>query len=454
MTRSNSKVAALLVTLVVLSKCTLSHAQEAELAQPATDGSTETNVEAQATLAPEASGTEGQDWSSYAKTLPMFGPDLKAGQAMLFNLSNGKLLASYRRYGDHLRHVRFSPDGNHALLSFYDVSVLWNLNTGEAEREFPRGGIAHFAPDGSTVLIYGEIDAECYEVATGNLVETIRLVSAGRGLKSRDSKINAHLPNEEQYDASGALLYNTEASSYQPILDAATGKEVGLCPSSIDGCFVSGATQKVLQAGPLRPFDVLRIFDFNRKEIARVDMPPSELPGISGQLKAVSSDGKQFLYARPTKEVGENPGPMAQYRTMRYSVHDATTGEELKALGNFDTGYNARFSPSGRLVVLLPTFGDKHDDLRDPEILVINVATAAVQHRIYSGPWALPSIDFDETGNRLLVAGAINLRFWRRTYEWRQLEQQSPMPRKVIDTLKIIKDRQTNQQAELSEGPG
>src|SRR4029077_7823751 len=109
-------------------------------------------------------------------------------------------------------------------LSFYNKCVLWNLGTGDADGEFDQGGIAHFAPDGSSVLIYGLRDAKRYEIATGKLVESIQGQSFGVGFKSRFTEINAHLANEEQYDASATLIYNAEESNYVPILDAATGK--------------------------------------------------------------------------------------------------------------------------------------------------------------------------------------------------------------------------------------
>jgi hypothetical protein len=130
---------------------------------------------------------------------------------------------------------------------------------------------------------------------------------------------------------------------------------------------------------------------------------------------------------------------------MHYALYDSETGKELKALGRFDAGYTASLSPDGRLTVLLPTFGFQGDDTRDPMILVINNASGAVDLRLYTGPWALASVDFDRTGNHLLVAGSINFEFWRRFFEWRQLEQQSPMPRKVADALKIINDWHTSE---------
>jgi hypothetical protein len=71
---------------------------------------------------------------------------------------------------------------------------------------------------------------------------------------------------------------------------------------------------------------------------------------------------------------------------------------------------------------------------------VIDAATGAVDRRMYSGPWALPSLDFDADGGRMLVAGAMNLQDWREFGAWRQMEAQKPMPRKVVDTLKILKD--------------
>ena len=105
-----------------------------------------------------------------------------------------------------------------------------------------------------------------------------------------------------------------------------------------------------------------------------------------------------------------------------------------------------------RLVVLLPTFGHNADDTRDPEILVIDVATGAVGRRIYSGPWALPSLDFDADGSRMLVAGAMNLNFWRKSHAWRQSEKRNPMPRKVVDTLKILKEGQAMTAAAPASG--
>ncbi len=395
--------------------------------------------------APAAAGNAGstteEDWAAFAKTLPMFGPDGMVGEAMLFDVESGRLLRSLRRYGDNLRHVRFSPDGTFALLGFYDKSVLWNLDNGGVDREFDQGGIADFSPDGSSVLIYGEHQATRHEVGTGKTVEAIQL-PGGRGFKSRYTKINAHLANEERRDASGTLIYNSDASTYQPIVDAATGKQAGLCPDNTRGCLVSGATKTVLQGGPLHPINVVRVFDFARQEIARFDMPIGAVEGVGGELRAVSRDGKQFLYARPAKEGGENPGPNARFLTRHYSVHDAATGKETKALGDFDANYAAHFSPDARRVVLLPTFGHQAD-ARDPEILVIDTATGAVECRINSGPWALPSLDFDADGSRMLVAGAMNLTFWRNSPGWRQLEQQKPMPRKMVDTLKILKKGKT-----------
>jgi hypothetical protein len=216
---------------------------------------------------------------------------------------------------------------------------------------------------------------------------------------------------------------------------------------------VSGATKTVLHGGPLHPVNVVRVFDFNRNEIARFDMPGGEIPGLGGQLKAVSRDGKQFLYARPAKEAGDNPDLHARFRTRHYSVHDAVTGRELQALGDFDTDYRAHFSPDARCVVLLPTFGHRADDVRDPEILVIDSLTGAVNRRLYSGPWALPSLDFDADGGRMLVAGTMNLQDWRMSGAWRRLETQNPMPRKVVDTLIILKEAMAKDSAAPEAAP-
>lgn len=435
--------AAAFVFLALLTRQPPTVARELGSAQAATGNSAEGTASAQVpSTAGNASSATEEDWAAFAKTLPMFGPDGMVGEAMLFDVESGRLLRSLRRYGDNLRHVRFSPDGTFALLGFYDKSVLWNLGNGDVDREFDQGGIADFSPDGSSVLIYGEHQATRHEVATGKTVETIQL-PGGRGFKSRSTKINAHLANEERRDASGSLIYNSAASTYQPIVNAATGEEAGLCPDNTRGCLVSGATKTVLHGGPLHPINVVRVFDFNRQQIARFDMPIGALEGVGGELRAVSRDGKQFLYARPAKEGGENPGPNARFLTRHYSVHDAATGKETKALGDFDSNYTAQFSPDARRVVLLPTFGHHADDARDPEILVIDAVTGAVNRRIDSGPWALPSLDFDADGSRMLVAGAMNLTFWRNSPGWRQREQQNPMPRKVVDTLQILKKGKT-----------
>lgn len=435
--------AATFFLLVVLTRQPPIVAREPGAAPTATGNSVQGTDSAQVpSTAGNASSATEEDWIAFAKTQPMFGPDSMVGEAMLFDVKSGRLLKSLRRYGDNLRHVRFSPDGTFALLSFYDKSVLWNLENGDVAREFDQGGIAHFSPDGSSIAIYGEHQATGYDVATGKTVETIQL-PGGRGFKSRYTKNNAHLANEERHDASGTLIYNSDASTYQPIVDAATGKQAGLCPDNTRGCLVSGATKTVLQGGPLHPINVVRVFDFARQEIARFDMPIGALAGVGGELRAVSRDGKQFLYARPAKEGGENPGPKARFLTRHYSVHDTATGRETKALGDFDANYTSHFSPDARRVVLLPTFGHHADDARDPEILVIDAATGAVERRIYSGPWALPSLDFDADGGRMLVAGAVNLTFWRNSPGWRQREQQNPMPRKMVDTLKILKKGKT-----------
>jgi len=406
-----------------------------------------------AAAAEHASPAAAEDWVAFARTWPMVEPpNNMVGEAMLVDVKGGTLLRSLRRYGDNLRHVRFSPDGKFALLSFHDTCILWNLGSGDVAQEFDQGGIAHFSPDGSSILIYGERQATRREVATGKALETIQL-PGGRGFKSHFTKLNAHLANEMQHDVSGTLICNANESNYQPIVDAATGKEIGLCPSSTRGCLVSGATQKVFQGGPLHPLNVVRVFDFTREEVARFEMPIGALAGLGGELKAVTRDGTQFLYARPAEAGGENPGPKAQYRTRHYSVHDAATGRELRALGDFDTNYTAVFSPDARRVVLLPTFGHYDDDMRDPEILVVDTMTGAVDRRMYSGPWALPSLDFDAEGSRMLVAGAMNLDFWRKFGGWRQSEQQNPMPRKVVDTLKILKEGQAKEATASGAAP-
>ena len=103
--------------------------------------------------------------------------------------------------------------------------------------------------------------------------------------------------------------------------------------------------------------------------------------------------------------------------------------------------------------MLAPTFGHHADDARDPEILVIDATTGAVDRRMYSGPWALPSSDFDADGSRMLVAGAMNLTFWRTPHEWRQSEKQSPMPRKVVDTLRILKEGRAKNAAAPATAP-
>lgn len=393
------------------------------------------------TAATEAkTGTE-VDWTAFARSLP-FGPDLQVGEATLFDLESGQAVQSFRQYDDLLRHVRFSPDGSQALLGFYYKSVLWSIVTNEAVHEFDVGGIAHFSEDGSSVLIYDKHTANRYEAATGKLLETVQLTPGGREFKSRYTRNNAHIANEVQYDASGELIYSVKSTAYGPILDAATGRMVGLCPSNTEPCFVSGATKTVLHGGPLRPFNIVRVFDFERKEIARFKMPSDKESGTSGQLKAVSSDGRHFLWAGPWHQRRGDSDSIARYRWRRYSLHDAQTGDETKDLGEFEEDYAARFSPNGARVVLLPNFAHKADVPLDPEILVIDVADATVESRIYIGPWALPSADFDESGNKLLVGKAINVMFLRRFGEWRQLEQQQPISQKVVDTLQIIKDWQ------------
>lgn len=432
--------AAAIVIIAVLSWHAPIVAQETRSAPKAPVSKATDTAPAQVpSAARDAGSTADEDWVAFAKTRPMIGPDSMVGEATLFDLKSGTSLRVLRRYGDNLRHVRFSPDGTFALLSFYNTCVLWDLGIGDVAREFGQGGIAHFSADGSSIVIYDEHLATRHELISGKAVETIQL-PFGRGFKSRYTKINAHIDNEEQHDASGALVYNADSSNYQAILDAATGKEVGLCPSNTRGCMVSGATKTVLQGGPLHPVNVVRVFDFERNEIARFDMPVGAIQALGGELKAVSRDGKQFLYARPAKDGGETPGPHKRYRTRHYSVHDAVTGKEMNALGNFDTNTRAYFSPDARFVVLLPTFGHHGDDPRDPEILVIDSVTGAVNHRMYSGPWALPSLDFDSDGGRMLVAGAMNLQHWRMSGEWRRWEMQNPMPRKVIDALRILKE--------------
>lgn len=444
--------AAALVLLAVLPSHAVLVAQETGPAPTASQHQAKGAAAAQVpSTAGDAGATADEDWVAFAKT-QLIGPDRMVGEARLYDVKTGALLGSLRRYGDNLRHVQFSPDGKLALLSFYNKCVLWNLGSGDVAREFDQGGIAHFSPNGSHIVIYGEHQATRHDLITGKAVETIQL-PVGRGFKSGYTRINAHIANAEQHDASGTLIYNADESNYQAIVDAATGQEVGLCPGNTRGCIVSGATKTVLHGGPLHPVNVVRVFDFNRNEIARFDMPVGAVVGLGGELKAVSRDGKQFLYARPAKEGGENPGPQARYRTRHYSVHDTETGKELKALGDFDTNYRPHFSPDARFVVLLPTFGHHADDVRDPEILVINAATGAVDRRMYSGPWALPSLDFDADGGRMLVAGAMNLQFWRRSGAWRQLESQNPMPRKVVDTLNILKEDRAKDSAAPEIGP-
>ncbi len=389
-------------------------------------------------LTPEAEA----ELQAFAKSLPIMGPRVLTGQAMLFDLESGKLLKTYRRFQDHLRHVRFSPDDTHALLSYYNYSVLWNSETGAKVREFDQGGIAAFSADGAEVLIYGEFVAHRYDVATGEKRRAINLVAAGGWFKGRDTRNNAHLANEIQRDSSGSLIYQVKPGGGQSIVDAVTGQRVGRCPANAHWCFVAGATGRVLQGGPTHPQNVVRLFDFQEQEVARFDMPSGDLLGVGGYLKAVSSDGKQFLYAYHVKGGAENPGPQAEHRTLQYSLYDAGTGKELTPLGKFDTAYTATFSPDGVRTLLLPTFGHAGSDIRDPEILVINNATGAVEQRLYTGPWSLPSLDFDSTGKRLLVAGAMNFGFWRRFADWTQLEQTSPMPRKVADMLRIIAEAQ------------
>ena len=68
---------------------------------------------------PSAAGDPGstkkEDWAAFAQTLLMFGPDSMVGEATLFDIKSGTSLRSLRRYGDNLRHVRFSPDSKLAL---------------------------------------------------------------------------------------------------------------------------------------------------------------------------------------------------------------------------------------------------------------------------------------------------------------------------------------------------
>ena len=429
-------VAAILVTMLVR------HAPI--LAQETGSASAENTASVQAPSTTEGEApAPGADLVEFAKTLPMFWPDKRmsmAGEAIVFDVERGIRLRSLRRYGDSLRHVRFSPDCTLALLSLYDKCLLWNLGNGEVVREFEQGGIAHFSPDGSSILIYGDYRATRYEAATGEVIETIQLPTYG-SFKNRHTRINAHLDNEVHHDASGTLVYAANGSGVQPIVNGATGEQVGRCPGNTRWCMASGATKTVLQGGPLHPVNVVRVFDFDENEIARFDMPVEEGDGRTGQLKAVSRDGSQFLYAVPVEGGGRNPGPRARSHVGRYSIHDAKTGERIKVLGDFDLECNATFSPDARRVVLLPAFGWHDDDPRDPEILVIDSDTGAVKRRMYSGPWALPSSDFSADGSLLIVARAIDVHHWRFQAGWRRWERQNPMPRKVADTLKIFRDR-------------
>ena len=177
-------------------------------AQETGSASAENTASAQApsTTEDEAPAPEA-DLVEFAKTLPMFWPDKRmsmAGEAIVLDVERGTRLRSLRRYGDSLRHVRFSPDCTLALLSLYDKCLLWNLGNGEVVREFEQGGIAHFSPDGSSILIYGDYRATRYEAATGEVIETIQLPTYG-SFKNRHTRINAHLDNEVYHDASGRL---------------------------------------------------------------------------------------------------------------------------------------------------------------------------------------------------------------------------------------------------------
>lgn len=375
-----------------------------------------------------------------ATQLPFLGFDLKVGEAMLFDLKTGQMVRTHRRYKSHLRHVRFSPKSGHALLSFYDFSVLWDTDTDKAIREFEHGGIAQFSPDGSGVLIYDNLHARRFDIASGKLIETIQLPPFGGGFKSRYTRLNAHLSNEVRRDASGNLIYNFETSNAHRILDGSTGKEIGRCPSNTGGCHVSGSTERIFEGGPSRPYNVVRIFNFEQEEVDRFEMPPGELTGLDGYLMAVSPDGKKFLYARNIKASEDTSDIAAHYLTSNYALYDAQSGEELKSFGEYELGYTGHFSPDGSRTVLLPTFGNSGDFSREPEIIVIDNATGSVEHRFYSGPWSLPSVDIDHTGTRMLVAGSINVEIWRRFGEWKLLEQQKPMPRKVADLLRIVAD--------------
>ncbi|QDT01243.1 WD40 repeat domain-containing protein [Adhaeretor mobilis] len=386
-----------------------------------------------------------------ATLLPLFSFDLKVGEAMLFDLKTGQMVRTHRRHKSHLRHVKFSPKSGHALLSFFDFSVLWDTDTGEVIREFKHGGIAQFSPDGSSLLIYDSWRARRFDVESGELIETVQLPSIGI-FKSHSTRLNAHISNEVRRDASGNLIYNFETSNTRVILDASTGNEIGRCPSNSGWYYVSGATERVFEGGPSRPYNVVRVFNFEQKEVDRFEMPSGELTGVDGRMMALSPDGKKFLYARYIKASDDPSDIAARFLKSNYALYDAESGEELKSFGEYELGYSGHFSPDGSRTVLLPTFGNSGKYIRDPEIIVIDNATGTVEHKFYSGPWSLPSVDIDHTGTRMLVAGSINVAFWRRFGEWRLLEQQKPMPRKVSDLLRIIADWKATELAIPKDG--
>jgi len=202
---------------------------------------------------------------------------------------------------------------------------------------------------------------------------SIQLPPFGRGFKSRYTRLNAHISNEVRRDASHNLIYNFKESNARIILDANTGKEVGRCPSNSGWCYVSGATESVFEGGPSHPYNLVRVFNFNEKEIDRFDMPPSELTGLDGYLMAVSHDGKKFLYARNVKGSDDTTDVVAHYLTMNYSLYDAESGKKIRSLGEYEMGYAAAFSPDGSQTILLPTFGSSGKDIRDPTIIVVNI---------------------------------------------------------------------------------
>ncbi len=196
------------------------------------------------------------------------------GEARVWNLEDGQLIASFRGHADTLYASRISPDGGIAATASYDGRIiLWDIAKAEAIRELTgHNGAVYdiaFSPDGKVLAsASGDSTVKVWQVATGIRLDTLsqptgeqytvvfsrdgsRIVAAGADNRIRAWKlvsvdspaINplqvARFAHERAvvrlvFSADGGMLASAAEDGFVKLWDAATYTELHVYPRQPD----------------------------------------------------------------------------------------------------------------------------------------------------------------------------------------------------------------------------